>query len=179
MILCSPAIFCLRAAKRLTAGMTLLLLLVAGFAPWANALTPADNQEIQHFTLSENFLQRYAAAASDARQQIAAAANNATPDAPDTPDSTQMAAIMSSLDSMTAEINRSPAKVATLKRHGLTAREATIGGLVLMRARIAESVSADPTMAKFVDARKTPSAANMAFYRAHKAEIAKIMTDDE
>jgi hypothetical protein len=47
-----------------------------------------------------------------------------------------------------------------------------------MRARLADAATDDPKMAQYVGAGKTPSAANMAFYRAHKAEISKIMTDD-
>lgn len=141
----------------------------AGFAISAHALTPADNREIQRFTLTESFLHRYAAAAADARSQTSDD-SDASPD----PEKT-----MTSLDSMIAEINKSPAKVALLQRHGLTAREAAVGGLVLLRVRVADALSDDPNMAKFVNASTIPRRANMAFYRAHKAEIAKIMTDDD
>lgn len=169
-------------AKRRAALVTLSLL--ATFALPAHALSAADNQEIQRFTLSESFLQRYAAAAADARQQVQRQAPDSSDDAdadapPDAgPDSDASPDVMASLDSMTAEITRSPAKLATLQRHGLGAREAAVGGLVLMRARLADESTADPKMAKYVGAGKTPSAANMAFYRAHKATIAKIMIDD-
>jgi hypothetical protein len=33
-------------------------------------------------------------------------------------------------------------------------------------------------MAKYVDASKTPSPANMAIFRAHKAELKKLTDDD-
>lgn len=177
-------------ARKREACATLVVFAASVFASPAHALTAADNQEIQRFTLSESFLQRYAAAAADARQQEAHMpdpGDNSNGDTAPDPDSNSNSDadsndtphdFMASLDSMTAEISRSPAKLATLQRHGLGAREAAVGGLVLMRARLADEKVADPHMANYVGPGKTPNAANMAFYRAHKAEIAKIMSDD-
>jgi hypothetical protein len=60
----------------------------------------------------------------------------------------------------------------------LTPRQAAVGAIVLMRVQMTDQMLADPKQAKYVDKAKIPSAANMAFYRAHKAEIEKAFQRD-
>lgn len=144
-----------------------VLLATAALPAAVKALSAADQQEIQRFTLTEDFLHRYEA--------VLSAKQSGKNDGSEETSLAKASAIMSSLDAMTAEITKSPKNVVLLQLHGLTAREAVVGGLVLMRASMADSMLADPKMAKYVDTAKTPSAANMAFYRAHKEEIAQLM----
>ncbi len=148
--------------------MCLLLVLTSSLLPKARALTPADQVEIQQFKLTDDFLRKYAAAMAEKR---------AHPD--DTDDTKEAVNMMSSLDAMTAAVNKKPDAVAFLRRNGMSAREMVVGGIVILRAQMADSMLADPKMAKYVEASKMPSVANMAFYHAHKAEIAKIMEREE
>jgi hypothetical protein len=141
-----------------------VLLTAAALSTTAGALTPADQQEIQSFKLSEDFLHRYEAV-------IAVKPSEGSEE----PSLAQLTMMTSSLDAMTAEAAKSPKLVALLKQHGLSARQAIVGGLVIARAGMADTMLADPKMAKYVSKDKMPSAENMAFYRAHKAEIGEAM----
>jgi hypothetical protein len=140
-------------------------------APSAHALTPAEQQEINSFTLTDSFLQRYSAAIEEANASHLSLAEKETD-----PDKTR--AMLSSLDAMTAQVTKSPAVTALLQRHGLRPREVVLGGLVLLRAQMAEMMLSDPKMAKYATSSKAAaSPANMAFYRAHKAQITKLQAD--
>jgi len=127
----------------------------------ARALTAADQKEIQSFTLTDDFLKRFEAAAAEGGAR------------PEENDPKKAAAMLSSIDAMSASIAKTPASKAALDRHGLTARQAAVGAIVLMRVQMTDQMLADPKQARYVDKAKIPSAANMAFYRAHKAEIEK------
>jgi hypothetical protein len=127
----------------------------------ARALTPADQKEVQNFTLTDDFLKRFEAAAAEGG---ARAEEN---------DPKKAAAMLSSIDAMSASIAKTPASKAALDRHGLTPRQAALGAIVLMRVQMTDEMLADPKQAKYVDKAKIPSAENMAFYHAHKAEIVK------
>jgi len=79
---------------------------------------------------------------------------------------------LASLDNLMASIvKRSPQAPSICQARGLTLRQALVGGLVLMRSAMADQMTADPKMAKYVDKAKVPSEANMTFFRAHKPEI--------
>lgn len=145
--------------------------LAAGLAvQGAWALTPADQAEIQNFTLTQDFLQRYAAVTADAHAHH----QDTSLDAKD------MKNDFASLDNLTASIvKRAPEAPAICRAHGLSVRQGLVGGLVLMRAAMADQMMADPKMAKYVDKSKTPSEANMAFYRTHKAEILAMFKKGE
>lgn len=133
----------------------------------ACALSPTDEQEVQSFKLSEDFLHRYEAVAKQASGAEKVSLN-------------PTAAALKSLDALTGEITKSsPNAVTLVRQHGLTVREALVGSIVLMRAGMADSMLANPQMAKYVDKAKMPSAANMAFYRAHKEEIGQAMKGGE
>jgi hypothetical protein len=139
-------------------------------APAAHALSPADQQEIGRFTLTEGFLQRYAAAVHDANStHVSLAQRDGDPK--------KMASTMSSLDAMTAEVAKSPAVVAILQRHGLGARQVIVGGLVIFRAGMADAMLANPSTAAHVDSSMVASPVNMAFYRAHRAEIIDLQRE--
>jgi|SRR6185437_8441061 len=154
----------LRFGKKIVIHAVLLTAAVLSAPAWA--MSPTDEQELQSFKLSEDFLHRYEAVT---QQAVGAEKVNLA----------NSAAAMKSLDALTGEITRSsPQAAALLQRHGLTVRQAVVGSLVLMRASMADSMLADPKMAKYVDKTKLPSAANMAFYHAHKAEIAAMMKKD-
>jgi hypothetical protein len=148
---------------------SLFILMAVCGAGRAIALTPADQQELQRFTLTEDFLNRYGQAIEDAR---------AHPEEDDSGSKNNIAAL-TSLDAMTAEIKKSPNAIAHLQKFGLSPREAVVGGIVLMRASMADAAATDPKLAKVVDPSKIPSAANMAFFRAHKTQIEKIMKKDD
>ena len=134
------------------------------FSGSLRALTAADQKEIQQFQLTEDFLHRY---------EAASAANRSHEDAETDPK--KVAAMMSSLDAMTAKVESNPGTVALIAQHGLKPREVVVGGIVLMRVAMADSALANPATARYVDKDKLPSEANMAFYRRHKAEITKLM----
>ena len=78
----------------------------------ARALTPADQKEVQNFTLTDDFLKRFEAAAAEGG---ARAEEN---------DPKKAAAMLSSIDAMSASIAKTPASKAALERHGLTPRQA-------------------------------------------------------
>jgi len=135
------------------------------FSSSLRALTAADQKEIQQFQLTEDFLHRYEAAS--------AGADLSDKDAETDPK--KVAAMMSSLDAMTAKVESNPGWVALIAQHGLKPREVVVGAIVLMRAAMADSMLTNSATAKYVDKDKLPSEANMAFYRTHKAEITKLM----
>ncbi|MGH8782485.1 hypothetical protein [Paraburkholderia sp.] len=145
------------------------LLLCMGMlgSPAARAFTPAEQDEVQHFTLTEDFLQRYAAAS----QEVHAQGHSAQP--VQTPKKTSAGA--STIDTLTASVEQSPGEMAILQRHGLTARQAVLGSIVLGSARLQDMRSANPEIAKRMGASKDVSPANMAFYQSHKEAIHQML----
>ena len=148
----------------------LLALISFSLAPELRALTAADQKEIQAFQLSDDLVTRYLAAVADGRKH--------KKDDSDT-ESDPKAAVMTSLDSLEAEIKRSPETVAAMGRHSLTTRQAVVAGIVLLRARMADKTASDPNMAKYRESAKVPNPENMAVYRKHKADIDKAMDEDD
>jgi|KBSMisStandDraft_5_1062788.scaffolds.fasta_scaffold694211_1 hypothetical protein len=137
-------------------------------APCAWALTPADQTEIQNFTLTPDFLQRYAAITVEAHARH----QDTSLDGSDLQSS--------SLDNLTASIvKRSPQAPSICQAHGLALRQVIVGGLVLARAAMANQMMADPKTAKYVDKAKVPSEANMTFFRAHQAQIVAMFKKAE
>jgi hypothetical protein len=153
------------AVKRLS----LILAALAGSA-WllaatpAQALTASDQKEVQSFKLSDDFLDRYEAVTEELQSLD-----------DEVEDDEALDSETATLDQLTGNIAASPDKSAILKRHGLSARQLVVGSLVLARAQMTDIMQADPSQAQYVDKAKTPSDANMAFYRAHKAEIDKVL----
>jgi hypothetical protein len=142
------------------------LFVLTVFSTSLRALTAADQKEIQQFQLTEDFLHRYEAASAEADLSVKDAET----------DPKKAAAMLSSLDAITAKVESNPGTVALLARHGLKPREAVVGGIVLMRVAMVDSMLANSATARYVpDKDKLPSEANMAFYRAHKAEITKLI----
>ena len=154
--------------------LTAAAILTLAFAPGAHALTPADQQELKNFTLTEDFLHRFTAVAKEAH-------DSHTDISVSEKDPHRAAAELASLDTITANIAKNPKTLAMIEYHGLTPRQLVDGSLVLMRALLADAMLANPSMAKYVDPSKTPSPANMAFVHNHKAEIAAMdaMLDDD
>jgi hypothetical protein len=154
------------ASVRRFASFLMLTMLLTGSL--ARALTPADQQEIQRFTLDEGFLQKYSDTVTEGRRKHIKTAGSES-------DPKEIENQLSSLDNMTATITKSPEVVALLQRHGLEPRQLVVGGLVLMRVAITDQMLANPRTAKLVTPAKMPSAANMAFYRSHKERINKLL----
>ena len=141
-----------------------LLLMLACFCQPARALTPADQAEIQQFSLSDAFIKKYLVLAAEGR---------AHPQDRVLSDPKEIAKATASLDALAAKASENPEAVAAIKRQGLTPREYLVGMFVIMRAAMADYTMSNPSMARYADPSKQPSAASMAVYRAHKEEIMK------
>jgi hypothetical protein len=103
--------------------------------PAARALTSADQRELQSFTLTEDFLQRFMAMAKEAHDthtEISLTEN----------DPKKIASDLASLDIMTAQVEKNPQAVAIIERHGLSVRQTVDGSLVLIRASMADAMLA-------------------------------------
>jgi cell division protein FtsL len=155
----------LRVLPKLTTLAVLTAVLVS-FTHHARALTPADQQEIQNFTLTDDFLKRF--------EGVAAADHGRLEEK----DPAKLRVMMASLDSISAAVASAPAAKAVLDQYGLTPRQAAVGSIVLMRAQMADTMLADPKQAKYLDKSRIPNARHMAFYRAHKADITKVLEKD-
>jgi hypothetical protein len=157
--------------KTKTLALVAATLVASVAASSAHALTPAEKQEIYNFTLTDSFLQRYTAAMEEGNANHIGMADHDT-------DSKKALEAMRSLDTMTAQVSKSPPVVALLQRHGLSPRQVVLGGLVLLRLQMADMVAANPAMAKYAGASKAEtSPANAAFYHSHRAQIAKLQAD--
>lgn len=133
----------------------------------AHAFTQAERDEVLHFTLTEDFLQRYGAASHEVHAQ----GHSAQP--AQTPKKTPAGGSM--IDTLTASVEQSPGEMAILQKHGLTARQAVLGSIVIGSARLQDMRSTNPQMAGRMPDSKDVSPANMAFYQMHKEEIHKLL----
>lgn len=132
----------------------------------AAGLSAADQKTLSGYTLSSGFLDRCKAVVADARARHVEVGGNF------------LGGGAGGLDGMAARIDAKPGVHEILAAHALSAREYLIGSIALMRAAMAVQMSADPAQAQYVDQSKT-SAANLAFYRAHRAEIDALMHADD
>jgi hypothetical protein len=146
----------------------LLLCLTAVGSPAAHALTPTEQDEVQKFTLTEDFLQRFGAA----NQEVQAKGLGVHP----AQIQKQTSGKTPTIDTFTTSIEQNPGELAILQRHGLTARQAVLGTIVLGSARLRDmQMTRDPELAKKMGPSKDVSPANMAFYQAHKDEIHQLL----
>ncbi|MEQ5842498.1 hypothetical protein [Paraburkholderia acidicola] len=154
-------------SARFAVSAFLLCMTVLG-SPAAHALTPTEQDEVQNFTLTEDFVQRFGAANQEVQAkgvgthpgQIQKQTSGKTP----------------TLDTFTVAIEQNPGEMDILKRHGLTARQAVLGTFVLGSARLRDmQLTRSPDLAKKLGPPKDVSAANMAFYEAHKDEIHQLL----
>jgi len=143
----------------------LLLTLATAFIPPAHAgdaPSAADVAALKSFRLDQGFLDRFMALQDDAVKD---------------PCHLSMGNLLKgnqarSLDQAARQYDAQPGVHAMLARHGLTARQALIGMSALLGAVMQDMKETHPEMAQHMHSRGgAVSPQNMAFYRAHKAQI--------
>ena len=81
------------------------------------------------------------------------------------------------LDDLASYAVGGDAKLAPLvQKHGFTPREFLLANLALMNAALAVQARSDPNLAKTIDQSKV-NQKNVAFYEAHKQQIAAQMSE--
>lgn len=131
----------------------------------------ADMQAIHNFKLTPGFLENYEAYSAEAIQKPCEL--NPFILLQKTSGGSQ------SLDATIAAFDAQPGVHEALKRHGLTARDVLLGMMTWIRAAAQELVAQHPEMAQNGEIKvDVPvSAENMAFYRQHKDEFHRKMTE--
>jgi hypothetical protein len=145
------------AAAALAAVLTLLFTAPAGAASQPSA---ADLAAFRNYTLTTGFLDKWKAIAQD-------------PKAPQC-NLTTLTLHSSTLDGMTREYDARPGIHAYLASHGLTAREVILALSTLTAAGVQDLREKHPELAQG-STNQPVSAANMAFYRAHRDELHQFM----
>lgn len=148
----------------LPALLTLLITAASGPALAADAPSAADIAAIRGFTLNDTFLQHYLDASDDIAH-----------------DPCQLGMVdllkgndaFNSIDQAAAHYDAQPGVHAMLGRHELTAREMILGMMTLTSAAAQDMRRQHPQA--MVQGGLPVSAANMAFYDAHKAQIRQHM----
>ena len=149
--------------------VTILGVLAAGRA---QALTPADQKELESYTLTESFWAKYKSAAGEAKAKHLKLSDVDVSEA----------GAMDSLDSMAAHVSKAPQVAALLQRHGLAPREVVKAGITLMRVQLADAAAQNPKVAQYLGKSPKPSQSNIDFFHAHKNEfiaLQKKMDDDD
>lgn len=147
----------MRRIRRFGLGLALAGALVARVAQADQAQDMAD---LQHFMLTEDYLAKYEAVQDDA----AADPCNLSP-------LMLLKGDGGSIDEMAKAYDAQPGVHAMLARHGLTARENILGTMTLMLAAFQELKETHPDMVTSKGPTPTINAANMAFYKSHKAAL--------
>jgi hypothetical protein len=122
-------------------------------------LAPADQAEVQHYTLTEEGYQKLLATAKDAK------ANKVKIDMLDPNAHT--------LDDRAADLIKSPDVDSLLARHNLKPREFLLGEYALLGAEFAVKYGKGPGVDKHL-----ANPANVALFRRHEAEIDALSGDD-
>lgn len=151
-------------ANGLTHGMAMLALCLVATVPAACAAPSSGGADAQGFTLTSDFLARYQAAELDIAKdpcrlgfvKLMGLGGE---------DASQL-----SLDQAAARYDAQPGVRAMLARHGLTAKTMLLGTRTLLMAGVQDMRQAHPGVVEGGNGAQV-SAANLAFYRAHKQAI--------
>lgn len=133
-----------------------------------DAPSPADVQAMQSFTLDADFLQRYVAVQDESARDICRLGMVNLFKEGDR---------IKSLDEAARHYDAQPGVHAMLARHGVSARQMVLGMATLVSAAAQDLKETHPAAARYITAEGHVSAQNMAFYRAHKAELRQHMRE--
>jgi hypothetical protein len=133
----------------------------------AAQIPAADKQAIQSYNLTEDVFDRLVKVSQEAKK-VGIRPQDAR---------TDMSKIHS-LDDLAAQVTSADSRIEPLiKKYGFTPREFLLANLAVTNAAIASEAKNNPQMAQYVDQSKV-NQKNVAFYEAHKAQIAALMAED-